>query len=167
MNDCQDVEVTIFSDEGGGGLQDGRARTGTQAKVSMETERMFQDLVAAHIPAIERSMGLTDLVIKEPPFFFGYAPGDFFGLHHDDRFGRTVNISVYLNDELEAESTDSDGYTGGQLSFHGLIPGNDAFGLPTRGVAGHLVAYPSHLMHQVSPILSGNRRAVVQFLHRS
>lgn len=116
--------------------------------------------------------------VIEPPKYLCYQPGDFFAQHTDTGQNRRINISVYLNNQIEESEEDKKGiqqtknisYSGGELKLYGLIKscGWEKRGITVPGKAGTLVAYPVDLVHEVTPILSGARFAIVsRFLSHS
>ena len=61
---------------------------------------------------------------------------------------------------------DPAGYSGGSLTFFGLMddsPSGESVGLPLAGETGLLVAFPSHLVHSVSPVTAGERYTLVSW----
>ena len=91
----------------------------------------------------------------EPLHYVRYEPGGHFDWHTDLGVGpmstRKISISVQLSS--------ADEYAGGDLEFcpHGVI---DRF----RGI-GNAVAFPSYIAHRVLPVTSGNRHALVAWIH--
>jgi SM-20-related protein len=70
-----------------------------------------------------------------------------------------------LNDE--AADGGEDNYEGGALTLFGLLDaGNDQdVGLPVVAEAGALIAFPSGMLHEVTPITRGKRFTVVSWFH--
>ena len=81
-----------------------------------------------------------------------YGKGQKFTNHVDDHkeLPRRVSIIYYLNDE----------YTGGEINF-------PRFGITYKPKANEMILFPSTYVynHSVSPVLSGNRYAVVSWLN--
>ena len=139
---------------------------------------------AAHIgeelvAAIPRLAGHFDrrLVGVQRPQFLVYREGDFFRAHEDDSKRpdapdfvrqRSVSAVLFLNGTDPGEA---DGYSGGSLTFYGLMgesAGGDNVGLPLAGETGLLIAFPADLVHSVSPVTAGERYTVVSwFFERS
>jgi predicted 2-oxoglutarate/Fe(II)-dependent dioxygenase YbiX len=68
---------------------------------------------------------------------------------------------VFLNGSDAGEPA---GYSGGSLTFYGLMDdgaGGESVGLPLAGELGLLVAFPSDLLHSVSPVTAGERYTLV------
>jgi len=106
----------------------------------------------------------------EEPEFLVYRAGDFFGPHHDssqrERISehlrrRRVSVVLFLNGQSEEPAQGSFG--GGSLVFYGLFkdPRAAQVGLPLAPEAGLLVAFPSDLLHEVTPVTHGERYTVV------
>ncbi len=97
----------------------------------------------------------------ENPKYLMYRKGDFFSPHVDSQLNRKINVTVFLNDQSTEVGDQS--YQGGTLMLYGLLQ-NSAFkkrGIPTPAKAGYLVAYPVDVVHEVTPVLSGDRFAIV------
>jgi len=119
-------------------------------------------LVRKHLKRIGSHFGY-ELTKIEPLQFLHYMTGDFFVAHQDgntplirdDTLDRRVSISVFLNGEDE--------YEGGRLMLHGAFPDFDRRE-DVSGDAGTLVAFRSETTHEVTPITSGERFAIVTWL---
>jgi predicted 2-oxoglutarate/Fe(II)-dependent dioxygenase YbiX len=156
------------ADAHGEAVEEASRRT-KQADVSATTAaRIGKELLEA-LPRLSRHFGLG-LVGMQSPQFLVYREGDFFRAHHDDSTEpdapdfvaqRSVSAVVFLNGGAEPA-----GYSGGSLTFYGLMDegvAGDGVGLPLAGEAGLLVAFPSHLVHAVSPVTAGERYTVVSW----
>lgn len=91
----------------------------------------------------------------EPFHFISYAPGGHFGWHSDQAGGQTSTRKLSISVQL----SDPGSYAGGDLEFcpHGLVP-------EFRGL-GNALAFPSYLPHRVSPVIDGQRHALVCWVH--
>ena len=80
-----------------------------------------------------------------------YGAGQFFSNHIDDHkdYPRRVSTVYYLNDN----------YTGGEINF-------PRFGITFKPKANQMIVFPSNYMynHSVSPVIEGERYAVVSWL---
>lgn len=80
-----------------------------------------------------------------------YGAGQFFSNHIDDHkdYPRRVSTVYYLNDN----------YTGGEINF-------PRFGITFKPKANQMIVFPSNYMynHSVSPVIEGNRYAVVSWM---
>jgi SM-20-related protein len=82
----------------------------------------------------------------------------------DEASGRRVSAVIFLNGASEEPSPDV--YGGGSLSFYGLLqddPKGQGVGLPLVGSAGALVAFPSHMIHGVTPVTHGRRYTIASW----
>jgi PKHD-type hydroxylase len=91
----------------------------------------------------------------EPLHYIGYAPGGRFEWHTDLGSGPMSTRKISLSIQLSSD----DEYAGGDLEFcpHGVI---DDF----RGI-GNAIAFPAYIAHRVLPVTSGNRHALVAWIH--
>ena len=172
MEKAQQVEATV---EDEGKLEVDRSHRKTRvAKVAPETT----SLVRERLNGLRETLaGHFDLPLGEceKPQFLVYEEGDFFRPHmdssdkdSDDASGRRVSAVIFLN-EASAEPG-SDSYGGGSLSFYGLLqddPKGQGVGLPLVGSPGSLVAFPSHLIHGVTPVTHGRRYTIASWFSAS
>jgi predicted 2-oxoglutarate/Fe(II)-dependent dioxygenase YbiX len=98
-----------------------------------------------------------------------YGPGDFFVAHRDSPVGagarevdqRLVSVVLFVNGHTgDAAPT----FTGGELV---LVPVEDFvdLGVAVDPVPGRLVLFPSTMVHEVKPVVSGDRFTVVTWYH--
>jgi predicted 2-oxoglutarate/Fe(II)-dependent dioxygenase YbiX len=115
-------------------------------------------------PALQQHFQ-TPLDGCDGPYFLKYGAGDFYKAHRDSgRAGgalitkRRVSIVVFLNAAV-TDPPGRDGYGGGALTFYGLMPGAQwrNYGFPLEASPGLLIAFPSHVFHEVGPVSSGQR----------
>lgn len=92
------------------------------------------------------------------PFYARYGKGQQYGDHIDDPvmgaphyFRSDVSTTVFLNEPEE--------YEGGELVVRTTY-GEKVMKLP----AGHAVIYPSHSLHHVNEVTSGERRVMVTWI---
>lgn len=111
----------------------------------------------------------------EGPSFLVYRAGGFYRPHRDRASGdedraavaraRRVSVVVFLN----AMSPDPGPgeYAGGALTFYGVVndPGWRDYGFALDPTPGLLVAFPSDVLHEVMPVLTGERYTVVDWFH--
>ncbi len=127
-------------------------------------EGRFEDL----LPALSRHF---DVPLRgfEPIKFARYRPGDFYAAHTDASDSpaapeyarrRRVTAVLFLNGQGEDGSTAS--YVGGELTLFGLLAGPRwrGYGFPLIGEEGLLVAFRAGLVHEVAPIVQGERCTV-------
>jgi len=101
----------------------------------------------------------------EEPTFLLYGAGGFFRPHRDrasrtdesagDARARRVSLVLFLNDD----------YTGGALTLYGLVddPAWRAYGFAVPAEPGLLVAFSSDLLHEVTPVVDGERCTAVSW----
>lgn len=142
-------------------IYDGTFRQTAVSHVSPETEQLIHQRIKALRPALEAHFVGRKLGKVEKVKFLRYRPGDFFAAHTDEQMARSINISIYLNQQ--ASQPQNHEYAAGELLLYGLIdkPGwqNKSFAL--RGTTGLLIAYPAELMHEVTAVTQGERHAIV------
>jgi PKHD-type hydroxylase len=125
------------------------------------------DSLAEHIGAIRPDLArhfAIPLRSHEGPSLLRYQPGGFYEAHADraDDDGtqlapvlRRVSVVIFLNAD----------YEGGALTLYGLIdaPAWKTFGFAIEPSPGLLVAFPSHVVHEVTPVTSGDRFTIVDW----
>ncbi len=148
--------------ESAGGLSfgDGKATAGRyardvkandQAVASPERDAlldMVQRKIAGHevFAAAVRPRAFTPLILSR------YREGQTYGMHVDDALMRGVRTDVSFTLFL----SDPDSYDGGALEIADTFESRE-IKLP----AGGLVLYPSTTLHRVTPVMRGERLAVV------
>jgi SM-20-related protein len=153
-------------------IVDEEVRRTQLARVSEVSEQLVERRLMALKGTLERHFRVTTSGIRWPQFLV-YHEGDFFRPHADSSAavdapavatGRRVSIVVFLNGEGDAAEDES--YTGGSLTFYGLMRDAraDDRGFPVTGEAGLLVAFPSQLVHSVTPVTRGVRFTIVSWL---
>lgn len=159
------VEATV---EDEGKLEVDRSHRKTRvAKVDQDTSDFVRERLNERRGQLADHFDLP-LDDCEKPQFLVYREGDFFRPHRDssdkdadEASERRVSAVVFLNDPA-AEPADGV-YGGGSLSFYGLLqddPKGEGVGLPLVGKAGSLVAFPSAMIHGVSPVTHGERYSI-------
>lgn len=163
------------ADEQGETVDETSRRT-KHAQVSARAAAQINADLLEALPRLAKHFGVRLAGVQAPQFLL-YREGDFFRPHHDDSEEpeapdfvrqRSVSAVVFLNSDDAGEPS---GYSGGSLTFYGLMDDNvsgESVGLPLAGETGLLIAFPSHLVHSVSPVTAGERYTVVSwFLERS
>jgi SM-20-related protein len=139
--------------------------------------RPLREQLEIHFLAIKPALQAhfnTQLEGAEDPAFLSYRPGDFYHPHRDGSDDseapeflrrRRVSVIVFLNTETERPEDDS--YCGGAVVFYGLVKkeGWEKYGFPLNGRAGLLVAFQSHVVHEVKPVTSGERFTMVSWYY--
>ncbi|HLL75028.1 MAG TPA: 2OG-Fe(II) oxygenase [Pyrinomonadaceae bacterium] len=119
--------------------------------------------------ALEEKFGLP-LGDYEELEFLSYGVGDFFGAHLDASprqnvaarlRRRRVSVVLFLNGQSDDGSPGT--FSGGSLVFYGLVKDARAaqVGFPLVAEPGLLVAFPSDLWHEVTPVTGGERYTAV------
>ena len=146
----------------------GKVEEGTRkvkyASVGAQTIDRVVCRLREHLPLLRDHFDVPLSTIEEPQFLW-YGPGDFFVAHQDgntkliqlesDRL-RRISLSIFLNNQNDEESQDC--YCGGSLVFNDRVNGGSC---EVRGETGKLVAFRSELTHEVTPVKSGERFAIV------
>jgi len=151
-------------------LIDESVRRTTWVEVPPSTNVFVESRLSTLKPMLERHFCVV-LKGYEPTQFLIYKGGDFFLPHQDSQTDpeastcvrqRRVSVAIFLNGE--AQEPKQDFYGGGSLMFYGLI-GDDprwkpcGFGL--SGEAGMLIAFRSDVLHEVTPVIHGERYTIV------
>jgi len=170
MRAATGAPATVAEGQEGDAVDETYRRT-KQAKVSAATAARIGDELLKAVPGLAKHFG-RPLAGMQTPQFLLYREGDFFRAHPDDSTKpdapdfvrqRSVSAVVFLNGATPGEPA---GYAGGSLTFYGLMDDSvsgESVGLPLAGEAGLLVAFPSHLVHSVSPVTAGERYTVVSW----
>jgi SM-20-related protein len=164
--------ATVAEEQAGDAVDEAYRRT-TQAEVSAATAARISELLVNAGPTLA-SHFRQELDGAQKPQFLLYREGDFFRAHPDssDQPGaadfvrqRRVSAVVFLNGATPDEPA---GYSGGSLVFYGLMDessNGETVGLPLAGETGLLVAFPSALVHAVSPVTAGERYTIVSWFY--
>lgn len=119
-------------------------------------------------PSVEEHFRLRLTTFEEPQFLI-YGAGDFHCAHSDKSTDpthptyvkqREISVVVLLNGDSAAHATT---YGGGVLTLYGLSDDQawKSFGFQLEPEPGLLVAFRSDLVHEVTPITSGQRFSIV------
>ena len=145
----------------------------TEARVAWEASLpdLLHDAIVEAIngirPALEEASGAA-LEPCEAVAALRYPVGAFYGPHRDvadtpDEHGlhrREVSIVIFVNDGSGAGAE----FGGGRLRLYGLASPGEDNGVDLAPEAGTLVAFPSRLRHEVTPVTWGERCVVVTWL---
>ena len=111
------------------------------------------------------------LAAHEGPTLLMYQPGGFYEPHVDRADNdegispsrRRVSVVIFLNG-MNPEPGPGD-YAGGALTFYGLVddPAWRSVGFALDPLPGLLVAFPSHIVHEVRPVTAGDRYTIVDW----
>jgi predicted 2-oxoglutarate/Fe(II)-dependent dioxygenase YbiX len=171
MRAATGVPATVADEQGGDDAVDETYRRTKKAEVSPATAAQIGEELHQAIPGLAKHFERA-LVGMQAPQFLLYREGDYFRPHPDDSKKpdapdfvrqRSVSAVVFLNGATPGEPA---GYSGGSLTFYGLMDdgmSEESVGLPLAGETGLLIAFPSHLVHSVSPVTAGERYTVVSW----
>jgi SM-20-related protein len=151
-------------------VDEGYRRT-KMAQVSEATRDAVTDRLIGVMPRLEEHFGVSLTALQRPQFLV-YREGDFFRRHTDNAEGpdasepvraRRISTVLFLGGQ---DGAGGNGHEGGELTFYGLLgegARRDALGLPLTAAPGLLVAFPSELVHSVTPITRGERFTIVSW----
>ena len=141
-----------------------RTRKVRQARLDQETISWVTAKLFDYMPHLREHFSLPLSTCEEPQFLW-YGPGDFFVAHQDGNTGllrletdrlRRVSISIFLNRRSEMDESQMD--EGGSLVFTDRLSGNR---FVVNEDAGKMIAFRSELTHEVTPVVRGDRFAIV------
>ncbi len=141
-------------------------RKALYANTPSDTVELVQGRLSEVRPVLAEHFELT-LNHCEPLQFLFYREGDFYGPHLDSRSDKDRQVSIILFLNSGGAETDKSSYSGGALTFYGLIddPALRQYGFPLMGEAGLLVAFRSNTVHEVTPVTSGERFTVATWFY--
>ena len=141
---------------GGDSEVDLKFRRAQWCPIPQSCEALVADRLLAVGRSLEQYYGRLDSF--EGPNLLRYRTGDFFRPHPDEDprtrvRPRKVTVTVSLNDQA---------FSGGALRLYQRPNGRHA---TVTARAGRFIAFPSRMLHEVTPITSGTRYALVAWLH--
>jgi predicted 2-oxoglutarate/Fe(II)-dependent dioxygenase YbiX len=148
-------------------ITDEQERQSVKAKVDASTKALVETRFAGLMPELERHY-LVALRGWQQPQFLIYSEGGHIQPHRDqfagkdpvdgaERDRRQVSTVIFLNGQGEdGENT----FSGGYLTFYGLVGGAVNLPVPLIAEPGLLVAFRSTMIHYVTPVTRGKRFAV-------
>lgn len=152
-------------------VYDEGVRRTRRADLSGETRAFVASRLESVMPGVAEHFRQTLSHFEEPQFLL-YGVGDFFRAHRDSGSPehspahvshRRVSLVIQLNDQQDEPAPETFG--GGALVFYGL--GGDErlakIGFPLPPKAGTFVAFDSTLLHEVTPVLHGERYTIVSW----
>lgn len=111
----------------------------------------------------------------ELPYFFRYQKGHYFMPHRDaqldphpdDQLSRKRKLSAicFLNTQSEESPAKANEFSGGDLVVYDLLSAKTSknIGIPITAKLGLLMVFDATLLHEVTPVTSGERFTVVTF----
>lgn len=97
--------------------------------------------------------------VMAPPMLAKYAPGQTYGLHTDAAFLPVGNRPLRSDVSCTLFIAPPESYGGGELSIQ--LGGR---AVTFKGAAGSAIVYPSHTLHEVKPVTSGERLVGLTFV---
>jgi SM-20-related protein len=172
-DDCGRIrrEMAHSNPEPAGVVHDGKTvldpgrRSTKRVDVGEASLRQVEKKLSAMRGRLERHFGLALQGCQEPQFLL-YQGGDFFRLHADTNdfdgspeFLRQRKVSAVIFIGQRAADDRPASHLGGELVFHGLIddPRMEGRGFSFPHDVGTLLAFPSHVLHEVTPVTRGQR----------
>lgn len=160
--------ATISRSQGEVLVDEGTRRT-KRADVSRAAQGLVTRRLEALRPRLARHFGVALGGMQQAQFLV-YRQGDFFRPHVDsskdprlgeDIRGRRVSLVLFLNAQSHLPAPEA--YCGGALTFYGLMsePTRDTCRVFLGGEEGLLVAFRSDVIHEVRPVMHGERFTVV------
>jgi predicted 2-oxoglutarate/Fe(II)-dependent dioxygenase YbiX len=148
-------------------------RSARWAEVSAATRSFVGERLARLKPVAERHFGMP-LTGYQKPQFLVYREKDHYRPHRDSSREadaravakeRRVSAVIFLSSE--AEEPRGGAYSGGSLTFYGLIddPRGSNHGFPLSGEAGLLIAFRSEVVHEVTPVTAGERYTIATWFY--
>lgn len=153
---------------------DGRSMVDERSRKTLSVEADPQSLneVATRLDALQSTVQAhfkTILRGHQNPHFLFYRPGDYFRAHLDNACderqpgqirSRRIAIVIFLNSQSATSSPGN--YRGGELVFYDPNASSpERRRVLLRGEAGLLVAFQVNYVHEVLPVVQGNRYTIV------
>jgi predicted 2-oxoglutarate/Fe(II)-dependent dioxygenase YbiX len=166
------ITALIRRGQAGNVLIDDTSRKTTQLQMSESVLQSVKTRFLELKPQLEAFFNLK-LAALEAPLFYRYQVGDFFGPHRDVpqdgaqphyyEQNRRVSLISFLN--ASSDTLDLNSFGGGLLTFYGLMQrsGWENYGFSLTPEPGLLIAFRSHLLHEVKPVTRGERFTIVSW----
>jgi SM-20-related protein len=144
-----------------------------RVEVSDTTVRSIHERLTSLVPALRKHFG-TALYDCEKPQFLLYKEKDYFRPHQDLSpranapeylKNRKVSLVIFLNGQARRPAADC--YGGGALTFYKLLekPTWETCRSRLDSESGLLIAFPSDIFHEVTPVTHGERYTIVSWLN--
>lgn len=112
--------------------------------------------------ALARSREFVDFALPRrvaPPLLSRYEPGMSYGVHADAAVMNLASGRLRSDLSCTAFLSDPRSYAGGELS---IVVGNQSIAF--KGEAGEAIVYASTTLHEVMPVVSGQRLVSITFI---
>jgi PKHD-type hydroxylase len=116
-------------------------------------------LMAAALQRSEAFRGFAMPRTVAPPLLAKYDPGMNYGVHSDSAVMALPGRSIRSDLSCTIFLAEPDSYEGGELSVQ--LGGR---AIDFKGAAGSAIVYPSHTLHEVKPVSSGERLVGLTFI---
>lgn len=126
------------------------------------TDPKYAESVQIVNAALARSREFVDFALPKqvaPSMLCRYEPGMKYGGHADAALIQVGNTRIRSDLSCTVFISDPSAYEGGELSIE---IGNLA--VPIKAAAGEAIVYPSTTLHEVVPVLSGQRVVSITFI---
>jgi predicted 2-oxoglutarate/Fe(II)-dependent dioxygenase YbiX len=150
------------------GMVDESVRRVSYAVIPKQTRRLVKSHLEELKPKLEEHFQVP-LTGYQGPQFLVYGPETFYKAHRDTRPGappdilqRRVSVVIFLNAPGQNPAEEDYG-GGGALTFYGLLEGPvwERCSFSLESATGLLVAFRAGVLHEVKPVISGHRFAIV------
>jgi PKHD-type hydroxylase len=122
----------------------------------------YNESVQILVDAIKRCREFRDFALPmrfAPPLLCKYEPEMKYGSHTDGAYVRVPGGQLRTDVSCTIFISDPDTYDGGELRIH---LGTEVVDL--KYPPGHCVLYPSTTLHEVRPVISGQRLVAITFI---
>lgn len=141
-------------------------RKSVHLEITEDDTSQITDLLLSLIPSLNQKFAtqVTDLSVID---ILKYKEGHFFKKHIDNIITkknqqRTLTALIYLNSSTKyGQNDEENAFEGGELIIYGLHEKFPAKGFTVYPKTARLVIFPSSLVHEVTPIIKGNRYCIV------
>jgi predicted 2-oxoglutarate/Fe(II)-dependent dioxygenase YbiX len=166
MDRGQSEAAEIFVD---GYVVDEEVRRTFDVAVDPGTIRIVERALAEFRAEISRFFGEA-LTGTEGPGFLRYPRGGFYRVHRDrldepgQKFSRRISLVLFLTDA--GQGVGDGRCEGGSLRLYGEVDlAHENLPLDIPPSAGMLIAFRSHLLHEVLPVTDGVRDVIVDWFY--
>lgn len=122
----------------------------------------YQESTGILTNALQRSREVADFALPKilaPPLMCRYDPKMKYGAHADTAYITTPGGRMRTDVSCTIFISDPGSYEGGELRIH---LGSEVINI--KYPAGHCILYPSHTLHEVVPVSSGQRVVAITFI---
>ncbi|PIQ25293.1 hypothetical protein COW36_19830 [bacterium (Candidatus Blackallbacteria) CG17_big_fil_post_rev_8_21_14_2_50_48_46] len=175
LKTCPEDMAPVYTQTGGKQLNASDRKT-AQIDISAAMREAISQKLYTQKTAFENFFKLQ-LSGCEAPAVLKYLTGYYFRAHRDwkaelnhqpelaDMRPRQVSAIIFLSEQVEQTPGERE-YQGGELVIYASLQGKSdkLIGLPVKAEPGALIAFRSDLMHEVKPVLAGERITLVTWM---